>query len=114
MRFLVYAFAFVSTMSMADSDEKQREVLLDNDEVEVVRLSYPPGSQSGMHSHQHPHRVVYVLEGGTIKLVPQDDSKPAQTLKVQAGTSLFRPAETHNVVNVGDTRVILLETELKH
>ena len=79
-----------------------------------MRLSYPPGTQSGVHSHQHPHRVVYVLEGGTIQLVPEDSSKQAQTLKVAAGTSLFRPAETHNVVNVGDTRVVLLETELKY
>ena len=114
MRYLISILLFVSACSLADSTVKQREVLLGNDKVEVVRLTYPPGSESGMHGHQYPHRVVYVLEGGTIKLVPADSDKQAQTLSVTAGTSLYRPAENHNVVNVGDTTVVLLETELKY
>ena len=113
MRYLTLIFTFLSTTVWADATGQQREVLLDNDEVELVRLTYPPGTESGMHGHQFPHRVVYVLAGGTIKLVPADSDKQAQTLKVEAGTSLFRPAEEHNVVNVGDTTVQLLETELK-
>jgi mannose-6-phosphate isomerase-like protein (cupin superfamily) len=90
-----------------------REVLLDNERVEVVRLTYPAGAESGMHSHEYPHRVVYVVKGGTLHMVPGDVEQPPQTVQVIAGQTAFVPAATHNVRNVGDTEVVLIETEIK-
>lgn len=99
------------SMSVAESDTSTQ--LLDNDVVEVIRLSYPPGTQSGMHSHQHPHRVVYVEQGGTLELVPEDDKLSPQTVSLTPGTALFLPGTTHNVRNVGATTVVLVEVEIK-
>lgn len=89
-----------------------REVLLDNDKVEVVRLTYPAGTESGMHTHKYSHRVVYVIKGGTLEFVPED-GKPTKTMKLKEGMAVFAPGTTHNVKNIGNTEVILLETEIK-
>lgn len=106
-------FASLSAHSGTEALKGKREVLIDNDKVEVVRLTYPPGTESGMHTHQYPSRVVYVVKGGEIQLVPADTSKKAKTLKVKDGMSLYMPKNSHNVRNVGDTEVVLVETEIK-
>ena len=91
----------------------QREVLLDNDIVEVVRLTYPVGTESGIHTHTHPNRAVYFVKGGKLELVPEDTQKKSKVINVPDGKSLFLPATTHNVRNIGDTEVIIIETEIK-
>jgi len=45
--------------------------------------------------------------------VPQDHSKASKTLTVVDGQTLFLPATTHNVINSGNTEIIIVETELK-
>ena len=90
-----------------------REVLLDNAAVQVVRLSYPPGSESGMHGHDFPNRVIYVVQGGVLEMIQGDSTKPSRTLEVSTGQAVYAPAATHNVRNVGDSVVVLIETELK-
>jgi quercetin dioxygenase-like cupin family protein len=109
MRILLLAFALVGNDICAG--EATKEILLDNDKVQLVRASYPVGTESGMHSHTFANRVVYVLQGGTVEIVPE--SGQSRTLQLQTGASLYLPAQTHNVKNIGNTEVILLETELK-
>ncbi len=102
-----------SCCCLAETVVGTREVLLDNEQVEVVRLTYPAGTESGMHSHRYPHRVAYVVKGGTLELVPEDPAKPPEVLTVPDGKVLFLPAATHNVRNIGTTEVVLVETEIK-
>lgn len=90
-----------------------REVLLDNEVVEVVRLTYPAGAESGMHTHKYPSRVAYFVQGGKLELVPGDPEKPADVLDVVDGQALYLPGGTHNVRNIGDTEVVIIETEIK-
>ena len=90
-----------------------REVLLDNAAVQVVRLTYPPGSESGMHGHDYPYRVIYVVQGGVLEMIPGDSTKPVQTVEVATGQAVYAPAMTHNVRNAGDSVVVLIETEIK-
>jgi mannose-6-phosphate isomerase-like protein (cupin superfamily) len=115
MKPLTTAFAAVvfSAASVASAGSGTREVLLDNETVEVVRLTYPAGSESGMHSHQYPNRVAYFVRGGKVELVPGDLQESSKVLEVKDGESLFLPATTHNVKNVGDTEIIIIETEIK-
>jgi quercetin dioxygenase-like cupin family protein len=109
----VILLLIMATLSgQAGAADALKEILLDNEKVQVVRLTYPPGTESGMHSHVFPHRVVYVLQGGQLQLTP-DGSGPAQMLDVASGTTLYLPAQTHNVKNIGATTVMLMETELK-
>lgn len=115
-RVKIIAFTLISLASFtlnAQAIKGKKEILLDNEKVEVIRVTYPVGSESGFHTHHHPHRVVYVVEGGKLKLIPSKDHKKANTINVKTGDTLFIPANSHNVVNIGDTRVVLVETELK-
>ena len=90
-----------------------REVVLNNADVEVVRLTYPAGTESGMHTHTYDNRVVYFIKGGTLILIPEDSTKPSTKLLATDGQTLFLPATTHNVRNIGQTEIVILETELK-
>ncbi len=91
----------------------RKEVLLDNDKVEVVRLTYPSGTESGMHTHIYASRVVYVVNGGKLALIPADTKKESVILDATSGQTLFLPAQRHNVKNIGQTTVVFVETELK-
>ncbi len=102
-----------SSLGHADGRPGTREVLLDNQFVEVVRLTYPVGSESGMHTHEHPNRVAYFVKGGKVELIPGDKQEPHRVVEVADGKSLFLPATTHNVKNIGDTEIVIIETEIK-
>jgi len=102
-----------STTSLADEKRGKREVLLDNPDVEVVRLTYPVGTESGMHTHIHPNRVVYFVKGGTLELIPKDKQQKSKVINVSDGETLFLPTTTHNVKNIGNTEVVIVETEIK-
>jgi len=110
---LIFLSASVAEPAFATVKKGKREVLIDNDKVELVRLTYPPGTESGMHTHIHPHRTVYFVKGGQLKLVPADTSKSAKNIRVKDGDVLYLPATTHNVINVGATQVIIIENEIK-
>lgn len=90
-----------------------KEVLLDNEEVLVVRLTYPVGSESGMHQHRYQWRTVYVLEGGHLTFITADNPEQRNTVTVKAGAVMYVPASEHNVINSGQTPVVLVETEIK-
>ena len=115
MRFIIISLVLFIFSISSQASEKigKREVLLDNSDVEVVRLTYPVGTESGMHTHTHPNRVVYFVKGGVLELIPMDKEKPSQVLKASDGDTLFLPTTTHNVKNVGDTEVVIIETEIK-
>ena len=112
--FLLPCF-FGSMVSAANADPAlgTREVLLDNEYVEVVRLSYPVGTESGMHGHAYDHRAIYVVSGGRLEVIPADSTQASRIIDIQDGQAVFMPAATHNVRNVGDTDIILIETEIK-
>lgn len=107
---LLLTFSF---SSCADTKQGTREVLLDNDAVEVVRLTYPVGSESGMHTHLHPNRVVYFVKGGKLELIPEDEQQQSKVMDVPDGKTLYLPSTTHNVKNIGNTEIIIIETEIK-
>lgn len=93
--------------------EMEKEVLLENEQVLVVRATYPVGTESGMHTHIHPNRVAYFVQGGQLEIIPEDTSRPSLVMKAEDGETLFLPATTHNVRNIGNTEIILLESEIK-
>lgn len=102
-----------SAISLADEKIGKREVLLDNADVEVVRLTYPVGAGSGMHTHIHPNRVVYFVKGGILELVPKDKNQQSKVINVSDGKTLYLPTTTHNVKNIGNTEIVIVETEIK-
>lgn len=109
---LALLLAFSSSGS-ADPTLGTREILLDNETVQVVRLSYPAGTESGMHKHEFPNRVVHFIKGGSLELVPADEQAESDTLIVGDGETVYLPAVTHNVKNIGDDEIVILEVEIK-
>ncbi|HEY5775738.1 MAG TPA: cupin domain-containing protein [Xanthomonadales bacterium] len=103
----------VSTSGFADPKLGTREILLDNQAVQVVRLTYPAGTESGMHSHEFPNRAIYFVKGGRLELVPEDGQARAEVLFVADGEAVYLPAVTHNVKNIGDNEIVIIETEIK-
>lgn len=102
-----------STVSFGHGKLANRKVLLDNSTVEVVRLTYPVGHESGMHTHIHPNRVVYFVKGGKLELIPEDKHQPSKVINVSDGKTLFLPSTTHNIKNIGSKEVVIIETEIK-
>lgn len=84
-------------------------VVLENGRVRAHRIIYPPGARIGRHAHAHP-RVVVVLEGGTLEI--RDDAGAARTFQVVGGDVVWRPVETHSIVNTGATAVRLVEIDI--
>jgi mannose-6-phosphate isomerase-like protein (cupin superfamily) len=113
MKFLSILLLVLSTTSIANEKLGKREVLLDNSDVEVVRLTYPEGAESGMHTHIHPNRVVYIVKGGILELIPEDKQQKPRVLNVSDGQTLFLPTTTHNVKNIGMTKIVIVENEIK-
>lgn len=113
MKYILLTLLLFSTSCLSADKHGKREVLIDNVDVEVVRLTYPVGTESGMHTHSHPNRVVYFVKGGVLELEPKDSKKPSKILKVTNGKTLYLPAMTHNVKNIGTTEIIIVETEIK-
>ena len=112
-RIAMCAFLLVSIPSFAQVELGKREVILDNDSVQVVRLTYPVGTESGMHSHEFPNRAVYFVKGGRLSLIANDEARTERIIEVKDGQALFLPAATHNVRNIGQTEGVSIETELK-
>ncbi len=110
--FIIAAFAF-SSLSHAEVKLGSREVLLDNEKVEMLRLIYPVGTESGIHTHIYANRAAYFVKGGKLELIPSDKNGKIRILEVPDGGSAWLPATTHNVKNIGTTEVIIIETEIK-
>ncbi len=108
--FAILAPAALLLAAMAGAGEPEHRVLLDDEHWLVVENTYPPGSESELHTHRWP-RTVYVLEGGTIELIGTDGI--SRVVAAAAGQVMARPPETHRVRNQGERTVRVLETEAK-
>ena len=81
---------------------------MENDQVRVLNATFNPGSKAVM--HHHPDHVVYVIEGGKMKLTSQGKT---DTLDLKAGDAIFLKAQSHEAENIGKTAIELLVVELK-
>jgi len=81
---------------------------MENDRVRVLTVTFKPGEKAKM--HHHPDHVVYVLEGGKMKLTSQGKT---DILELKAGDTVFLNAQNHEAENIGQTTLDLLVVELK-
>ncbi len=83
------------------------KVIKDTMGIRILEATYKPGQSSAMHSH--PDLALYVISGGTMDFTEKDGKKDKRELKT--GTSMFVPADTHSVKNIGKTtaKVLLVE-----
>ena len=68
---------------------------MENDRVRVLTVTFKPGDKAVMHNH--PDHVVYVLEGGTMKLTSQGKT---DVLDLKTGDAVFLNAQSHEAENI--------------
>ena len=81
---------------------------MENDRVRVLNVTFKPGDKAVM--HHHPDHVVYVLEGGKMKLTSQGKT---DIFDLKTGDAIFLNAQSHEAENIGQTTLDLLVVELK-
>ena len=97
--------AHVSAMDFVEAAPKQTKVLVDNDKVRVIHVTFKKGDKIPMHSH--PDIVVYVIKGGKIKFTNADGKVVESNLK--AGEVNYRPAVTHSHEHPEGGEAIVIE-----
>lgn len=85
-------------------------VLESNDRVVITEWRFAPGAETGWHKHEMDYVIVY--RTGAKHLVETPDTK--LELEMPAGRTYFRKAGIeHNIINVGDSEVVLVETQIR-
>ena len=82
--------------------------IMENDRVRVLDVLFKPNDKAVMHSH--PDHLVYVLEGGKLKLT---SSGKTDVLDIKSGQAIFLKEQSHEAENTGKTNLHLLVVELK-
>jgi beta-alanine degradation protein BauB len=82
----------------------------DNDRVVITEWRFPPGSETGWHCHTRDYCIVYRTAAHHV--VESKDG--VREVNLPAGESYFRKAGIeHNVINAGESEILMVETELK-
>lgn len=86
------------------------EIQLDNEKVRVTRWDFPPGTETGDHTHEYDY-VVVPIQGGTLTV-----QTPEETIEreISQGVSYEGFASTqHNVQNHTEKPISFVEIERK-
>ncbi len=85
------------------------KLVLENDQVRVIRVHVKPGEKVAMHSH--PPNVAYFLTDGKLKITLPNGKSDVKTIK--AGTANWSEATTHAAENVGSADFEEIQIEMK-
>lgn len=109
--------ALLSTQAHATADNlahahvaspQQYTVLLENDEVLVLKMTLKPGEQDNWHKHNA--ETVYFEHGGKATISTKDKD---MTLEIPNGHVMWHDQWEHQVKNVGDTTITAIIVEKK-
>jgi quercetin dioxygenase-like cupin family protein len=103
------AAAAASAQDAVKVDPTHYKVEFENDQVRVLRITYPPHEKSVM--HQHPATVAVFLTDGHTKMTLPGGKTQDGTVK--AGTVQWQGPTKHLPENVGDKPFELILVELK-
>lgn len=111
------AFAVLLSLSLSASpaqdpvkvDPQHYKVVLENDQVRVLRITYPTGGKSVM--HQHPDSVAVFLTDQAVKFTLPDGK--SETVTAKAGDAIWTPAGKHLPENTGTKPLELILVEVK-
>jgi beta-alanine degradation protein BauB len=102
----------MSGLSAQDAEKATPKVVklkLENERVRVLEALSNPGDKEMMHSH--PANIVYVIEGGKLRITTSDGK--TTEVEFKAGDTLWREPVTHAAENIGTTRFHAIIVELK-
>jgi mannose-6-phosphate isomerase-like protein (cupin superfamily) len=86
-----------------------KKVLLDNEHVNVAKVTFAPGAAADWHSH--PQYTVYAITDVKLKVEVKD--KKTVIMDLKAGQAGWSPAVTHKTTNVGKKPLTVIVTEMK-
>ncbi len=98
-----------TTLDAAKVDPKHYTVVVDNDQVRVLRARYGPHEKSVM--HEHPAAVAVFMTDGQIKFTMADGTSRDASMK--AHDAIWEDATKHLPENTGDKPVEVIVIELK-
>lgn len=104
---LALAFSPASAQDAARVSPTVVKVKLENERV--LETISNPGDKEGWHSH--PANIVYVIDGGTLRISTPDGK--SNDVEFKAGDTLYRAPVIHSAENVGATRLHAIIVELK-
>lgn len=111
--FLVVLLALATSASRAQDptkvDAKHYQVVFENDQVRVLRITYEPGEKSV--PHDHPDGVGVFLTEHHVKFTYPDGKTEESHAK--AGESGWVKGGKHLPENIGDKKLELILVELK-
>jgi len=93
----------------AVTDPELYKVVLENDDVRVLRYHDVPGAKT--HQHHHPDSVLYALSSFRRRLTFPDGTTKER--EFSAGDVMWVPAQVHVGENVGSTNTEVLLVEVK-
>lgn len=85
-------------------------IQIDSDRVIVTEWRFPPGSETGWHTHAHDYVVVPMTDG---TLVLETDEGPKTSTLVKGHSYTRNVGVSHNVINPGPGEVIFVEVEIR-
>jgi quercetin dioxygenase-like cupin family protein len=111
--FAVLALCFIAPGLLAQdpvtTNPKIVKVKFENDRVRVLEAISKPGEKELMHSH--PANILYVVEGGKLRMTTADGKTTDVELKT--GDTFWREAVTHAAENIGTTTFHAIIVEMK-
>src|SRR5215470_12321613 len=87
-------------LSVEWEGKKPCEKLHEDDQMRILRCTFPPGTKHIR--HQHPANFVYALSGGKLQAQNANGVQPQQELATDVSL-LSAPVPWHEVTNTGDT-----------
>jgi quercetin dioxygenase-like cupin family protein len=106
---LVFVASGLLAQDAAQVTPKVVKVKLENERVRVLETISHPGDKELTHSH--PANIIYVIEGGTLRITTADGKTKDVTFKT--GDTLWREPVTHSAENIGKTTLHAIIVELK-
>ena len=106
---VLFVAGMIYAQDVAKVGVDSHNVLLDNDQVRVLKVDLKPGQKVPMHSH--PHNVAYYLSDAKVRITLPDGK--SQERDIKAGTSSWSEATSHAVENIGSTELQEIQIELK-
>jgi len=106
---LIFLAGMIYAQDVVKVAPDSHTVLLENDQVRVLKVDMKPGQKVPMHSH--PHNVIYYLTDGILRLTSADGK--TEDRRVKAGTVVWSEASKHAAENIGPAEFREVQIELK-
>jgi hypothetical protein len=106
---LCFCISDLSAQDPLKVNPKVVKLKFENERVRVLEALSNPGDKELMHSH--PANVVYVIEGGKLRITTADGK--SNEVEFKTGDTLWREPVTHAAENIGTTPFHAIIFELK-